>query len=239
MTRGLSRSLPLVLVIGLVAVHVRAAGPSAENTLQSPVLERFLALDDPNPTQVRALRHLEAQNDKFGMHAWMDVWTEIDRSGFRYHIVSEEGSGWIRSRVFRETLETERRLWASGAPNSASFTPANYSFEDRGEADGLVSLMVKARRKDMLLIDGAIFLRPGDGELLRIEGDLAKPPSFWTRRVSVVRHFQRFAGFRMPVLLEAFANIRFVGPSTFRAVYEYETVNAARVGTPQLRAASR
>jgi hypothetical protein len=72
-----------------------------------------------------------------------------------------------------------------------------------------------------------------------MEGDLAKAPSFWTRRVRIVRNFQRFAGIRMPVSLDAVANVRWFGQSTFRAVYEYETVNAERVGTPQLRAASR
>jgi hypothetical protein len=239
MERGLSRSLPAFLVVAVLVVRAGAAGPAATRVQAPPILQRFLALDDPTPTQFRSLRHLEAENDKFGMRAWMDVWTENDASGFRYRIVREEGSDWIRGRVFRETLEAERRLWASDAPNQASFTPANYVFEDRGEADGLASLLVKPRRRDMLLIDGAIFLRPGDGELLRMEGDLAKPPSFWTRHVRVVREFQRFAGVRMPVLLEAVANIRFVGPSTYRAVYEYETVNAERVGTPQIRAASR
>ena len=169
----------------------------------------------------------------------MDVWTEIDASGFRYRIVAEEGSDYIRSRVFREALETERKIWASDAPDKASFSPANYIFEDRGEADGLASLLVKPRRKDVLLIDGAIFLRPDDGELLRIAGELAKPPSWWTRHVRVTREFQRFAGVRMPVSLDAVANVRLFGPSTFRAVYEYETVNAERVGTPQIRAARR
>jgi hypothetical protein len=238
MGRGLSRSLPAVFLMTALAAHVTGAGPAATKVAPPPILQRFLALDDPTPTQFRSLRHLEAENDKFGMRAWMDVWTENDASGFRYRIVREEGSDWIRGRVFRETLEAERRLWASNAPNNASFTPANYIFEDRGEANGFASLVVKPRRRDMLLIDGAIFLRPNDGELLRIEGDLAKPPSFWTRHVRVVRQFQRFAGVRMPVLLEAAASIRFVGPSRFRAVYEYETVNAERVGTPQVRAAS-
>jgi len=54
-----------------------------------------------------------------------------------------------------------------------------------------------------------------------------------------VRHFQRLAGVRMPVSLDAIANVRFFGQSTFKAVIDYETVNAERVGTPQLRAASR
>jgi hypothetical protein len=238
--RGLSRGLLVVLVAASVVAHAIAAAHGDATASAPPILQRFLSLSDPSPISYRALRHLEARNEKFDMSAWMDVWTEIDASGFRYRIVGEEGSDYIRSRVFRETLETERKMWATGAPSAASVTPANYIFEDRGAlADGLATLGIKPRRKDMLLVDGSIFLRPGDGELLRMEGDLAKPPSFWTRHVRIIRHFQRFAGVRMPVSLDAVANVRFFGTSTFRAVYEYETVNAERVGTPQLRAASR
>ena len=230
----------VVSVIALVAAHVNAARSAEASLASSPVLERFLALGDPSPQSYRALRHLEARNEKFNMSAWMDVWTESDASGFRYRIEREEGSDYIRNRVFRETLETERKMWAVGAPDAASVTPANYTFADGGfQPDGMAALNIKPRRKDVLLVDGAIFLRPGDGELLKIEGDLAKSPSFWTRRVRIVRHFQRFAGIRMPVSLDAVATVRWFGPSTFRAVYEYETVNAERVGTPQLRAASR
>jgi hypothetical protein len=237
---GLGRSLlasPLFVL--LLAQPNGAASPAATPT-HGPILRRFLALDDPFPTQCRALRHLEARNDKFDMHAWMDVWTEIDASGFRYRIVAEEGSDYIRSHVFRESLEAERKMWATNAPDRASLTPANYTFEDRGAwADGLARLLVKPRRKDILLIDGAIFLRPDDGELLRMEGELSKQPSFWTRHVRIDRRFQRFAGIRMPVVLDASANIVFFGPSSYHAAYEYETVNSERVGTPQLRAAAR
>jgi len=236
MGRALSRTLLTILFFAPLLARVGAHAPATAGS--PPVLERFLALDDPIPSQVRALRHLEARNDKFDMHASMDVWTELDAAGFRYRIVAEEGSDYIRSRVFREALEAERALWASDAPDKASFTPANYTFAERGdEAEGLAALLVKPRRKDVLLIDGAIFLRPQDGELLRTEGELAKPPSFWTRHVRVVRQFQRFAGVRMPVSLEAAATVRVFGPSWFRAVYDYETVNAERVGTPQQRAA--
>ena len=240
MERGLSRSLPAVIFVALLA-HAHAAATSATGDPSSaPILQRFLALDDPSPTQCRVLRHLEARNDKFDMRAWMDVWTEIDASGFHYRIVAEEGSDYIRSHVFRETLEAERKMWETNAPNKASLTPANYIFEDRGAwDDGLSRLLVKPRRKDILLIDGAIFLRPHDGELLRMEGELAKQPSFWTRHVRIVRQFQRFAGVRMPVVLDAAANILFFGQSSYHATYEYETVNSERVGTPQLRAASR
>jgi hypothetical protein len=233
MSRGLSRCLLLSFLVGLMFGQVYAAG-----TVSSPpILQRFLALDDPSPTQFRALRHLEARNDHFEKSAWMDVWTEGDASGFTYQVVSEEGSDYIRSKVFRATLDTERRMWASGACDRAGVTPANYTFaEGEVQADGLASLTVKPRRSDVLLVDGSIFLNPDDGELVRVEGRLSKTPSFWTRRVQIVRWYRRIGGIRMPVALESMADIRMAGDSTFKMTYEYESINGQRVGAPQARA---
>jgi hypothetical protein len=238
MTSGLGRSCCLVLLIApLLLTPASAAGPA---NASAAVLQRFLSLDDPTPSQCRALRHLEARNDKFEKSAWMDVWTEGDANGFRYTIVSEDGSDYIRSKVFRATLETERKMWASGEPDKAALTPANYVFEHTGsQADGLTSLTVKPRRKDVLLVDGAIFLNPQDGELVRMEGQLSKAPSFWTRRVEIVRWYQRIAGFRMPTALETVANVRVAGVSTFRMSYEYESINGQRIGDPQPRVLAR
>jgi hypothetical protein len=224
-----------LLIAALLLTPAHAAGPSSTS---AAALQRFLSLDDPPPTQYRALRHLEARNEKFEKSAWMDVWTEGDATGFRYVIVSEDGSDYIRSKVFRATLETERKMWASGAPDKAALTEANYEFEDRGaQPDGLASLTMKPRRKDVLLVDGSIFLNPEDGELVRMEGRLSKAPSFWTRRVEIVRWYRRIAGFRMPTALESVANVRVAGVSTFRMSYEYESINGQRVGSPQPRAA--
>src|SRR5947208_13519989 len=166
MSRGLGGCLFTATMAAVFAASTIAASPPRSSQTPS-ILERFLALDDPTPTQYRALRHLEARNDRFEKSAWMDVWTDADASGFRYRIVAEDGSDYIRNRVFRASLETERKMWASGAPDKAGFTHANYMFEDRGaHPDGLASLAVKPRRKDLLLVDGIIFLRPDDGELM-------------------------------------------------------------------------
>jgi hypothetical protein len=237
MTRGLNRSLLAASVAALLVSHVAAWAPSNESPA---ILQRFLALDDPTPTQFKALRHLEARNEKFEKSAWMDVWTEADSSGFRYHIVCEDGSDYIRSKVFRASLETERDMWGVGNPDEGALTPANYVFEDRGaQPDGLASLAMKPRRKGVLLVDGSIFLNPEDGELVRMEGQLSKTPSFWTRRVEIVRWYQRIAGFRMPTALESVANVRIAGISTFRMTYEYESINGQHVGNPQPRTVAR
>ena len=131
-------------------------------------------------------------------------------------------------------------MWATGTPDQGALTPSNYVFEDRGaQPDGLVSLSVKPKRKDMLLVEGSIYLNPDDGELVRMEGQLSKTPSFWTRRVEIVRWYQRIAGFRMPTALESVANVRIAGVSTFRMTYEYESINGRKVGTPQPRTLAR
>jgi hypothetical protein len=223
-SRGWTLGTLVAIIAGALLTPAQARGG------HSAALERFLAIDDPNPSQYTAMRHLEARNPQFDKSATMDVWTEGDGNGFRYRIVGEEGSEYIRNRVFRETLEAEREMWASGAPNAAALTPDNYAFEERGiEADGSTSLLLRPRRKDVLLIDGAIFLSPDDGDLIRMEGKLSKTPSFWTRHVQITRWYKRFAGVRMPVALESTANVRIAGRSTFRMTYEYETVNGIKV----------
>jgi hypothetical protein len=228
MSRGLSGRLRNVACIAAILMALATLVP-VKALEKSETLERFLALDDPDPTQYRALRHLEARNDQFGKSATMDVWTEADANGFRYDIVSEDGSEYIRNHVFRQTLDAERKMWGLGTPANATLTPANYVFSENGiQPDGSTSLLMKPRRRDMLLVDGAIFLSPDNGDLIRMEGMLSKTPSFWTRHVRITRWYKRFAGVRMPVALDSTANVRIAGQSSFRMTYKYESVNGQR-----------
>lgn len=218
-----------VLASALV-LCVMIAQPQSKAEGHASPIERFLALDDPNPAQYSARRHLEARNEQFGKSAQMDVITEADATGFRYRIVSEEGSEYIRNHVFRKTLDTEKAMWFDRAPDHDGLTPDNYVFgHATPQPDGCLSFVVKPRRKEMMLIDGAAFFAP-DGDLVRIQGKLAKTPSFWTRQVHITRWYKRFAGIRMPVVLESVANVRIAGQSTFRMTYRYESVNGTVIG---------
>jgi hypothetical protein len=236
------RLVRTAIVIALLVAPVvgRASG---DNETDLPRLaQRFLALQQPSagqsPVSYRALRRLDAHNGDRTRSAWMDVWTEASSTSFAYRVVAEEGSGFIRSRVFRASLEKEREAYAAGDLSRAALTPDNYIFaEGAATPDGLFTVEVTPRRKDVLLIAGSIFLRPSDGDLVRVEGRLAKAPSFWVREVDIVRSYRRIAGVRMPVATEATASIRFAGSATFRMTYEYEFVNDARVGAPEPRVA--
>jgi hypothetical protein len=192
----------------------------ASSSSSSSIIALVVSRSDPPARQYRALRRLEARSAKLSAAAWMEAWTEVDpQDGFRYRIIGEGGSGYIRSHVLKPWLENERKMWAAGDPERASLSLANYTFEDRGITD-----------------DGSIFVNPDNGDLVRIEGRLSKTPSFWTRRVEVVRHYQRINGVHLPVAIESVAQVLIAGRSTFSMSYEYETVNNIRVGDPKPRA---
>lgn len=223
-----------MLAVRLLVALTTAIGALQPQTAPTP-LDRFLARGEEPTVEYRALRTLEARNPKFNQQAWMIAWTEYDHvNGFRYQIVSEGGSNYIRSHVLRAALEGEQKMWTSREPQKASLTLDNYTFDnDTPDVEGLAAVGVKPKRKDVLLVDGAIYVRPLDGDLTRIEGRLSKTPSFWTRRVDIVRRYERLGGVRVPVSIESTASVLVAGRSTFRMTYEYETINGQRVGSPR------
>jgi hypothetical protein len=234
----------IVVACAVANVHAVPAGPKgpALQTALSQaalpaIVQRFLARREEPPVEYRALRRLEADNPKFKQSGWMVAWTEYDHvNGLRYEVVAEGGSGYIRSKVLLAALEGEQKIWANHEPQKASFTRENYVFGDGPDAaDGLASIDVRPRRKDVLLVEGAIFVQPGDGELTRIEGKLSKTPSFWTRRVDVIRKYERKAGVRVPISIESVAHVLIAGRSTFKMTYEYQTINGQQVGNPQVQ----
>lgn len=224
-------------------------GASNGGATHAELLQRFFAIDDGAPRQYRALRRFEARNDKLDKSAWMDVWTEADRSGFRYDVISRGGSGYILSKVFLEALEAEQKMWREGTSTRAAITADNYRFTECAADVGLtfdvgrtlsgspaerdlICVTLEPRRKDVLLVTGSMFLDPETGDLVRVEGSLAKTPSFWTRRVEIRRQYERVGGVRVPVTVESTASLKMAGLSTMSITYKYESVNGQRVGSP-------
>jgi hypothetical protein len=166
--QGHSAIVASFLVPALAALPLAVQPPA----VHSPIVTRVVSRNDPPPHQYRALRRLEAQSDKLGGSAWIEAWTNVEPgAGFRYQIVREGGSGFVRGKVLKPWLDNEKKMWAAGDPERASFSHENYIFDDRGVTpDGLVRLGVKSRRKDLLLVDGSIYVNPDDGDLVRVEG---------------------------------------------------------------------
>jgi len=212
------------------AVFVMAEPATMPSALE-PALHRFLARADEPLVTYRGTRHLEGRNDRYNMSGWMDIGAELTADGFHYTVVNEGGSDLIRKRVFRSMLEDEEQIFANGDLTRSSITPTNYDLSPAQASEpGLVKLFARPKRKDVTLIDGAIYITDTDADLVRVEGRLAKNPSFWTRRVDVVKQYARVGGLRVPIRVESTAQIRFAGTSTMTMTYDYEMINGVNVG---------
>ena len=206
------------------------AEPAPTPSGVEPVLHRFLARADEPLVGYRGTRHLEGRNERHNVSAWMDIAAELTADGFHYTVLNEGGSDLIRKRVFRSMLEDEEQLFANGDLTRSSITPTNYDLSPAQASEpGLVKLFARPKRKDVTLIDGAIYITDTDADLVRVEGQLAKNPSFWTRRVDVVKQYARVGGLRVPIRVESTAQIRFAGTSTMTMTYEYEMINGVNV----------
>jgi hypothetical protein len=206
-------TLLLTLTAGVGAAETPASGPA----------ERFLAAREEPVTQYRAYRRMHARSERFNQEAWLEAWTEMDKDGFRYTIVSEKGSEYIRNKVLKAVLKREQELVENGECRRSEINAHNYDFKASTETDSERHVILKAKRKDVLLVDGHMVLSQDGSELLRVEGRLAKNPSFWTS----------LDGVRVPVSTESVAKVKFAGMSTLDVRYDYETIN----GRPVSRAA--
>lgn len=225
-------ALSLVLVAAVAASAAPQPNSSAAGTLGTAAARFFGAAGEPLTT-FRAFRHLEATNARFKKHGWLDAVTTLSsETGFSFQIVAEGGSAYILSKVLRPVLEAERDFVAQGDFTRTALTRDNYDIAGEEPAgSNLVRLLVKPRREETTLIDGAWVVTDDEADLVRIEGRLAKNPSFWTRRVDIVRHYGRLVGVRVPLSVESVAHIRIAGRSTLTMSYRYEMVNGRDVGS--------
>lgn len=216
------------LLIAVLFLQRPAASPLHDSVT---AMQQFLAR--PRIAyQYSASRRLEASGS--GQRAWLDVETDFTpAAGFQYHVTAEGGSGYIRTRVLRSLLEEEQRVIARGSASSVAISTDNYHFTPEGvDAEGLAVVRLRPLRKDRSLIAGRMFLTV-DGDLRRVEGQLAKNPSFWVTRVNVVRLYRRINGVLMPVSLDTTAQLRLFGSSALRMTYRYSRVDDRAVHDPE------
>jgi hypothetical protein len=223
------RARAAIMVLGALAAAGSGSASDWRSAETAEEHERafavFVSRPDEPLTRYRARRRIEAQ--ALGQRASMDVQVELDpESGFRWTVRSEDGSRSIIEKCFVRLLRAEADVHASGRAAASALTSDNYVFELAGPApDGLVRVRARPRRREATLIDGAFLIAPDSADIVRVEGRLARSPSFWVPSVEVSRHFARVQGHRVVVRVESVARVRLVGHSRVVVTYDYEMIN--------------
>ena len=195
--------------------------------------ERALARSNSiAPPPYRASRLMEGGLTDSDKRGWLEVLTEYAPGrGFTFEVVREGGSEYVRNKILRGMLASEKDLIARGKRLRASLESKNYIFEDGGVTDeGLQQVVLKPAKKSDGIVNGRLFFEPGSGAVTSIEGRLVKSPSFWVRDVDVKWKFAHVGEHVVPVEMTSTGRVRMFGRSSFRMIYDYISIDGHPAG---------
>jgi len=231
--------LPLAIISFTMLSAAQLIGAAAEaSRSEAVVMDRFINEIEKEPVPYEAVRRLEASSANLNESAWMEAITQYSREGgFSYRVIRQGGSQRILKRGLKGVLDSEQEN--VGQWRKAALTRENYDMTfDSRTSDGLLKVQLSPRRRDSRLLDGAAWLTARTGALVKLEGRLAKSPSFWVRWVNLTRQYTPVHGTMMPAALDSTADVKIAGMSTFSMTYRYLSVDGQPVGvSPQILSA--
>jgi hypothetical protein len=139
------------------------------------------------------------------------------------YVIQEHSGSGRGEEVVRRILDHETALIAGGpaSRSGALLTRDNYAFVDLGEGmlQGRTFYLVglAPKRKEKELIVGRAWVDKNTFLVRRVEGELAKSPSWLLKKVSVRLDFSEVSGVWLQSAMEATADARFVGSQTLQA----------------------
>ena len=148
-----------------------------------------------------------------------------------FTIVTESGSGTVRSRVFKKLLEAEQESMREENQQRTAMTPENYTFQlaDYQKIDGNEFYVLEARplNKNKFLFRGRIWIDAEDFAVAHVEGEPAVNPSWWTVKTDFKRSYQKIGDFWLPESNESETKVRIVGTAALTIKYgEYQITKA-------------
>ena len=144
------------------------------------------------------------ENHRLQKRARMLVRVTCDRTGTKqFEVMSEDGWKSANKRVLRQMLATESDGSRPDTRPRNRITSDNYTFRmiDTEPLDGRLAYVIEAapKREDKSLFRGRIWVDTEDYALARVEGEPAKPPSFWTRKVHFVQQYYKAGAYWFPM----------------------------------------
>ncbi len=219
MLRNAVTSYLLVVLAAALAAPAQAPAQAAPGL--HAIVDRMQQAAQQNRERYRAY-NLTRHYTIFGEHDQSpssDVVAEIrfipPRSK-EFTITSASGSSRGESTV-RKILEHDAQVTASGE-SPGSIDRDNYDFTYLGEQalDGAPCFVLglQPKRNEKSLVSGKAWVDQKTFLVRRVQGRLAKSPSWWLKSVEVTLDFGDAAGMWLPTASRAVADVRIFGPHT-------------------------
>ena len=224
--------LNLLFALTLIAADApnTARLPSADE-----IVAKMVQRDDERRSQLQGytgLRRYVLENVKHHKQAEMLVRMVVRKDGSKeFDVISSSGWGGAGKHVFPRLLEAETEASRPGGREDSRITPQNYSFimlradEIAGRKAYVIEVIPKKQKK--YLMRGTIWLDAEDFAIVRIEGEPAKNPSFWIKRVQFEHNYEKHGSFWLAESDTSTSDVVIFGSTELRIDYFDYIVNDA------------
>jgi hypothetical protein len=212
------------------APHSRLTVEEVVNNLIRRNLERARALRAYQGTRTYRMEYRGFPGNRT---AEMVVDVKYQSPGTKeFTVRSETGSKLVIERVFKKLLQSEQEALNKENQSRVALNRDNYAFAMVGyeESPGgsLYVLAVEPLVKSKLLYRGKIWVDAEDFAVVRIEGEPARNPSFWTKDTKIEQVYGRVGDFWLPLSNRSSSSIRLGGRADFSIDYsDYRITSTA------------
>ncbi|MGZ4787000.1 MAG: hypothetical protein ACXVZX_00665 [Terriglobales bacterium] len=207
-----------------VIAHTEERAPKAGTQVENPTLddivnrmeEARLRNKTTPPFQLTReykMFHGDEPNPSSDVKAEINVVPPYQRD---FRILDSKGND-RGEKVVRKILEHEAQA-EKVTPSPTGITRDNYDFSLAGrqayQGVNCYVLNLKPKRQEPSLIEGQAWVDPETFAVRKIEGKMAKSPSWWVKDVNLVINFGDMGGIWMQTASHAVADVRVVGKYT-------------------------
>jgi hypothetical protein len=128
-----------------------------------------------------------------------------------FTVLESRGSDFMRTRIINRMMTTEIEIARHRSRARAAISSENYRFGAVHEDGDAYVIEATPRRQDELLFQGRVWITKDGFHLKRIEGEPARNPSFWTKRIRFVSEFTPVNGVWLQVRTVATVTLRMLG----------------------------
>jgi len=183
--------------------------------------ERAQALRQFQSTRTYRLKYLGFPSDR---DAEMNVSVNYQSPGKKeFSVVSQTGSKFIITHVFRKLLEGEQEAADQGNQRRTALSPENYEFKMDSYATSPSGaqyvLEVTPKTDNKFLYRGKIWIDAADFAVTQIKAEPAKNPSFWIKKTEIEHRYVKVDGFWLPLENRSESIIRLGGRATLTIEY--------------------
>ena len=213
---ALSTLIPLLLLASIL--FGQSAPPRIDADQLLARMEQFSAAQQRELASYQSTRRYAAGNS--ALHAYAEVTAEMKYNASaekQFNVVARSGSAQVQKRVIDRAMEAEQNAGSKGERENTNINRRNYSFTFQGFDESMHAYVfaVEPRGRSQYLFRGKVWLDEGDCAIERVEGEPAKSPSFWVKRVHLIHEYRKFGDFWLPVRHESQAELRLFGRSSF------------------------